>query len=317
MQNRVFKSISLDARASGADMDFVSHAHSDHIAAARSSRAIVCSNQTAELINVAYGISPNLVEAVPQNVRLLDSGHMLGSKQLLIDCGFDSNSVLYSGDFQMMESAAASRIQIRNADILIIDSTYPDPALNFDSKDVIEDMLLKWVSRALKEGIVLFKAYAMGKAQELIRILNRESIIPVVSRKISAINSVYVRNGIGLEYASYYDIDSDYESLVRGNFVGITDSQRFYDIAGVMEHAYKKRVYTAVATGFAKSFRFRSDAQFALSDHADFRQSCEYIDAVSPKKVYTYGQNRELFAANLSSHGYKAEPYQKKAIDAV
>ncbi|EQD56253.1 hypothetical protein B2A_05350, partial [mine drainage metagenome] len=81
-------------------------------------------------------------------------------------------------------------------------------------------------------------------------------------------------------------------------------------------YAHKKRVYTATATGFAKSFRFNVDAQFCLSDHADFKQSIEYIDAVSPKKVYTYGGNREVFARNLCKMGYEAEAYTEKEMRA-
>ena len=309
--------ISLDAKLKGSDMDFVSHAHSDHIAAVKSSESMLCSTQTAELISTAYGIAPKLVGSRPEGVGLYDSGHMLGSKQLYIENDGEGHSLVYSGDFQMMKSVTAAPIRIRNADCLIIDSTYPDPRIRFDAREEVETALARWVARALKSGIVLFKAYAMGKAQELIKILNNAGITPVVNKKISAINKIYVKNKIGLDYASVYDEGSDYESILKNNFVGIVDSRNFGNLVEAVGYAHRKRVYTSTATGFAKSFRFNVDAQFCLSDHADFRQSLEYIDAVSPKKIYTYGPNRDIFAANLSALGYNAEPYQKKAIDAV
>jgi hypothetical protein len=58
--------------------------------------------------------------------------------------------------------------------------------------------------------------------------------------------------------------------------------------------------------------QMNSDAQFVISDHADFMQSMEYIDATGASEVYTYGRNAAQFAANLSSKGYKAEPMPKK-----
>ncbi len=301
--------ISLDCRMQNSDIDFVSHAHSDHIAAVRKSNAMLCSKETAELVSVAYGLSPKPLASVPEGITLLDSGHMLGSKQLLMEDYNSSKSILYSGDFQLMESVTSNRIRITNADILIIDSTYPDPNIRFDAREEVETALVRWVKRAVKSGIVLFKAYAMGKAQELIRILNMSDITPVVNKKISAINKVYVDNGIDLDYCSAYDEKSDYESIMKENFVGVVDAKNFSDVVGAVSYAHKKRVYTAVATGFAKSFRFNVDAQFCLSDHADFKQSIDYINSVSPKKIYTYGQNRLEFARNLAGYNYDAEPY--------
>ncbi len=306
------RTISLDARISGADMDFVSHAHSDHIAAVKKSEAMLCSMQTAELISVAYGISPKLATEVPRGIKLLDSGHMLGAKQLYIEDCNTGGSTIYSGDFQIMESVTSKRIEIKHADSLIIDSTYPDPDIRFDAREEVETALAKWTARAVKYGIVLFKAYAMGKAQELIRILNEAGITPVVNKKISAINRVYVSDGIRLSYVSAYDDESDYEEVLKDNFVAVVDSRNFDNLASAVGYAHRKRVYTAIATGFAKSFRFNVDAQFGLSDHADFKQSTDYIDAVSPKKIYTYGSNKEVFAKNLSREGYNAEPYNSK-----
>jgi len=308
--------ISLDARSSASDLDFVSHAHSDHIAAVKRSNSILCSEQTAELINTAYGLEPKLKDFVPKGIRLYDSGHMLGSKQLYISDSGEGSSIVYSGDFQMMESVTTNPIKVKNADYLVIDSTYPNPEIKFDIRNDVETALARWTSRALKSGIVLFKAYAMGKAQELIKILNESGITPVVNKKISRINRVYLKNGVKLSYASAYDEESDYESILRDNFAAVVDSKNFDNLVAAVGYAHKKRVYTATATGFSKSFRFNVDAQFCLSDHADFKQSIEYIDAVSPKKVYTYGSNKEVFARNLSQLGYKAEPYRGKEIKA-
>ena len=70
---------------------------------------------------------------------------------------------------------------------------------------------------------------------------------------VSAINKIYVNNGIGLDYVSAYDEGSDYESVLRDNFVGIVDARNFGNLVEAVGYAHRHRVYTSTATGFAKS----------------------------------------------------------------
>ncbi|MEM3876792.1 MAG: hypothetical protein QXP24_03670, partial [Candidatus Micrarchaeaceae archaeon] len=67
--------------------------------------------------------------------------------------------------------------------------------------------------------------------------------------------------------------------------------------------------YTAVATGFAAIFKFKTDVQFPLSDHADFRQCLDYVEQSNAKKVLTRGSGAKALAAALSRKGYAAEVY--------
>ena len=301
--------ISLDRRERESDIDFISHAHTDHLGAARSSKGILASQQTMDLIESAYGLSVRNRASCAENMRLLEAGHMLGSRQLSVDCEKAGARITYTGDFQTSKSRTARRIEAVDSDVLIMDSTYADSLLRFDDKEEVESALQDWTIGKIRKGIVIFSAYAMGKAQELIAILNEVGIKPLVSRKISRVSMVYQANGVRLDYSSAYDSDESYGSLIRDNFVGITDSRGLASFKAGLQAAHNKRVYTAVATGFAKIFRFDTDAQFALSDHADFSQSVEYIEASRSSKVLTYGPNAGQFAANLSRDGYDAEPF--------
>jgi len=74
----VGKIITVDVRFNGSDMDFVFHAHSDHIVAMKASKSIICCEAAAKLISAAYGIGPELASDIPKTLNLLDSGHMLG-----------------------------------------------------------------------------------------------------------------------------------------------------------------------------------------------------------------------------------------------
>ena len=101
---------------------------------------------------------------------------------------------------------------------------------------------------------------------------------------------------------------------MKGNFVGIVEPHSLETVAAQLHHVYNKAVFTAVATGFSLMYNFSTDAQFALSDHADIKQAKEYIDDTGAKLVYTYGPNSEEFASVLQRSGYNAAPFSDMII---
>lgn len=298
--------ISLDRREHGSDIDFISHAHSDHVAAAKSSKEVLSSRETEELLHTAYGIRVN--PHMGNGFELLDSGHMLGSKQLYIKDIGDGRSLSYSGDYQMRKSMACNPIRTKHADIAVVDSTYPNRYVTFEDRDAVKERIQEWVLKSLGLGIVLFTAFRMGKAQDIISMFNEVGIKPIVSRKINEINKVYMRNGIPLDYASVYEND-DHESIMSHNFVGIVETRNINTLANKMSSVHGRHVYTAVATGLAKEFNFSYDMQFPLSSHADFQQAVEYIERVNADTVLTYGSRKSLMAQSLSEFGIEAEPF--------
>lgn len=306
--------ISLDKKESGSDIDFISHAHADHLAAAKSSKTVLASMQTIQLIEQAQNITITQGRNDYEGFRLIEAGHMLGSRQLCIENESSGKRIIYTGDFQTVRSKTSRPIEVLDADILIMDSTYESPLIRFDDKYEVESKIQDWTRRRLEEGIVIFGAYAIGKAQELIAILNDAGMRPVVSRKIGRVSGVYTDNGIPLEYSSAEDCGSGYEDIIRGNFVGITETRDLQTMKAGLGMAHNKKVFTAVATGFAKIFRFNTDAQFPLSDHADFGQSVDYIEATGAKEIIPYGANAEAFTRNLSQRGYNSMSFRSSAF---
>jgi Cft2 family RNA processing exonuclease len=308
--------ISLDKKDRGADIDFVSHAHTDHISAVKGSKSVLMSDQTASLIEKVYSIGMGSRRiALPKTVKLINAGHILGSKQLAIEDDEKGEKIIYSGDFQMGEPLAAEPIEIESADTLILDSTYPQFGLKFESKEETGQNLVRWVNEKLKEGIVIISAYAIGKSQEIIKLMNNAGIVPVISKKITKASEVYNRYGARLEFFSAFNGDGEYESALKENFVGITEKD-VGELAIKLHAVYNKRIFTAVATGFSKLYKFDTDAQFAISDHADFYQRIEYIDSVAPKKIYTYGKEASLLTNTLRRAGYTSEVYNSKVVSA-
>ncbi len=307
-------SISLDCGEQDTNVNFVSHAHSDHTSGLRKGRKVIASEITKDLIECRHPRKKIELAEKPKCLKLLNAGHILGSNQLYVSSDELGASIIYSGDYQMDRSAVAEPIETRHADILIIDSTYPEKDVVFGERSEITSSIQKYSSEKIKEGIVLFGAYALGKSQELIKIANEIGIAPVVDEKVCRINEVYAKHGKVLDYVSGGKDENELESMLRGNFLGITSVYNLKDVAYSLSNTYRKKVFTAVATGFARMLDMGSDAQFPLSDHADFRQAIEYIEACGPKTIYTRGngESAALFAKNLSSEGYRAKVFSGK-----
>jgi len=303
------RSLALDVRDRNSDVNFVSHAHSDHTSGVSQSKETLSSSVTAELIELRKGIRVRAVGDI-SGTRLLNAGHILGSRQLLAesDSGY---SFLYTGDYQMRESLVAERIEVGSADVLIIDSTFPYKDLVFDDKNEVITAMQHYMLDKVRKGVVLFGVYQLGKAQEIIKIANEVGIAPAVGQGIARVNEIYKRNGVGLDYIPQAEGGQEFGAEAGHNFVGIVEVHRLQEAAyGISTHN-RARVFTAVATGFAKLFRMNVSVQFPLSDHADFKQATEYIDQCSPKVVYTYGNkaSQARFAEALASEGYNAHPF--------
>ena len=291
--------IALDSKDDEANVNFVSHAHTDHISGLRKNKKALASEVTKDLVESRSNISMELIDE-PECVELLNAGHMLGSRQLFVQNDLYGYSILYSGDYQMDEPVLAEKLETRKADVLIVDSTYPYPDVKFDEKSEVITAIQHYARMKMERGHVVFGAYAVGRAQELVKILNEAGIEPAVDAKIASANRVYEKHGVRLGYSLLDSPESSAVSIVEQSKLSVTRE--------AISAKSIKRVFTAVASGWAKIFKFDTDVQFNLSDHADFSQAVDYINACSPKIVFTFGSNARLFAKHLAMRGYDARP---------
>ncbi len=297
--------VGLDTKDPDANINFVSHAHSDHMSGIRKNAEIICSQITKDLAEVRSKRKINAV-GMPGCMSMLNAGHMLGAKQLYIESDQLGCSIVYTGDYLIQRSSVSEPIEIRNVDVLLMDSTYPFANVVFDDREETITSIERYIQYRSKMGCVVFGAYSAGKAQELISICNGIGIDPVVDSKIARVTEVYNTYGYRLSFQ-----ESDTGHLDFGSSAMIV-SLSSLDYMKADASNKGKQVFTAVATGFARTMRFNTDVQFALSDHADFEQALDYISQATPKFIYTYGQNASTMAKNLKAHGYMAQVFDVK-----
>lgn len=270
---------------SDGDVSFVSHAHSDHLNGTKKKERLIASEET-----IALGGLSGKNEKI-KGVKLLEAGHILGSRQLIVEN--DGERILYTGDIRTRPSILFKGAEIPECDRLIIESTYGNPRFRFPDYYSVYSQMEKWIN-GNSDCNILIGGYALGKAQELIKILNSFGIAPVVDRNIERFNSIYESFGIKLERAVVGSEEA--EEAMKRPFVGIVEMKRAKRyFAKRLEEAFGRKTLVAVATGWALHYRFDADAAFVLSDHADFYDLLGFIKGTGAKEIeFVHGDGAAL-----------------------
>jgi Cft2 family RNA processing exonuclease len=294
------------------ELAFVSHAHSDHTA--RHRKVIVSRNclplyieRTGHAEAEAYDFgTPFKVEGI--QVTLLPAGHILGSAQILVER--DGLSLLYSGDFKLRPCATAEKIEVRHADILVVESTYGLPHYRFPAREEIIAQLKQFLEEtvaAQKTPVLL--AYSLGKAQETMRIVSDLGYEPWVHETIYRIAKIYEQQGVALGRYHRLTLAGWKSPARRRSRPRVVIVPPHLRNTGVMSIVGPRRV--AFLSGFALDQRtryiYKADACIPLSDHADFSEWIEYIRRVNPQVVLTTHGPDEA-RAHLVKEGFRALP---------
>jgi putative mRNA 3-end processing factor len=280
---------------------FISHAHSDHIA--RHELAL-CTPATVALYHHRLGERPTLampyremIEWGGMQLTAYPAGHCLGSAMLLARDG--DQSLLYTGDFKLGESATAERAELPHADILVIESTYGTPQYRMPPREKAIDQLITLVRQAIDDGATpVIQAYILGKAQEVTKLLTNAGIPVLQHRKIFEVSRIYEQHGVTLGQCEPFTgrVDPGWALIVPPGMGWIDQLER--------------RV-SFVVTGWAidprAKYRFRVDHAIPLSDHADYDELFEAVNRVAPRIIYcTHGP--ESFVDRLLEAGHDARP---------
>jgi len=287
-------------------ISFVSHAHSDHCPRSFAGEVITHSYNLKLFRSPPANLDPLVPCSYNQRVErenlsftLLNSGHVLGSSQLLIENDF---TLIYTGDLNVSGGFTTGRAETRECDILIIETTFGSPEYTFPKREEVVKEIRDWTSDCHKKGTtpVLF-GYALGKAQELTRALSGEFRV-LVGERIYEMNRRYGELGVDLgEYGELGGRPKE-DALV------ITPPHR--KNRGFLQQLAPYS--TGIATGWvADGWRWRrygADRGFALSDHSDFESLVRYVEKADPQVVYTmHGFARE-FSEELQERGFYSEP---------
>jgi len=283
---------------------FVSHAHLDH--ARTPLTEVLASRETAFLAGkrgIKYG---SFKEGTP-DLKLLDAGHILGSRGLLID-----EEIFFTGDFVGRSRAFLKKAIATKCETLIMDTTFGRNEFIFPSIESIVDRVNRLIADFFSRGIpVVLMGYALGKAQIISHYFSHWDPI-YATKSVLEMNEAHsvlgVRVGEGFR---------EFDEVMRQ---GLLDRRPWILIApmsngnGSLIRSLKEKygVITIAFSGWAIQPKYASsrsvDFAFPLSDHCDFNELVTFVKECSPKKIYTTNGFAAEFARHLRRIGFDAYP---------
>jgi len=283
---------------------FVSHAHSDHIAP---HDEIIVSERTARLMQARLPGKRN-EHVVPFGERktihgldlmLLPAGHIFGSAQFFLET--KNGSLLYTGDFKLRPGRSAEPAEWRQAETLIMETTYGLPRYRLPPTEEVIGQIVAFCRDALEAGAVpVLLGYSLGKAQEILCSLAGAGLTPMLHGSVHQMTRIYEQ--FGQSFCEYERYKAD---AVAGKVLICPPSA---NRSRMLERIRDKRV--AMISGWAVDpnaiYRYQVDAAFPLSDHADYADLLRYVELVQPQRVLTLHGFAAEFARDLRERGVEA-----------
>lgn len=275
-------SVLADGSEPDADINLLSHAHGDHLYST-APETVVASPLTLDLAQVRRPDQPRPETRDPPIVETMSAGHIPGSRAFRLG---DETRYLYTGDVSVRDRFGLTGFDPIDADVLIVESTYGRPTYRFPEQSAVEREIEGWL-RETSDSPVLLMGYALGRAQELLRLADRADRSRLfVTPAIESLNRA-IEAQTGMEFrATRYD-----EDLTLGPGDALVLPAQTNSLAFVEELRNGSDAVKAGFSGWAvnDSYRFARDLDvaFPLSDHCDFEELLEIVEAVDPDRVYT------------------------------
>lgn len=283
---------------------FISHAHSDHIAphdetivSERTSRLLQHRMPGGRIEHVLPFGEKRTVHGL--DLMLLPAGHIFGSAQCFLFAG--DETLLYTGDFKLRPGQSAEQAQWRHADTLIMESTFGRPRYRFPPTEQVIDQIVAFCRETIEaDQVPVLLGYSLGKAQELLCSLDGAGLTPMLHGSVFRMTRIYEEFGQSFcKYLRYNPND------IAGKVLICPPSA---NRSQMLEGMPQRRV--AMISGWAvdrnATYRYRVDAAFPLSDHADYDDLIRYVELVQPHRVLTLHGFAAEFASDLRRRGVEA-----------
>lgn len=259
----------------------ISHAHNDHVTknhqffyATASTIALVKSrlgkNAAKEFCAVPFYQAFTIKDVV---ITLIPAGHILGSAQILMS--YKGVRYLYTGDCKLQKDATCEPYEFVQADVLITETTYARPEVLHPPVEQEIDKLNKY------SATILLGAYALGKSQRLIRLINdycpQKNI--VVHHNIAPLNYIY----------ESFDIHLGNWQLYQRKMRNSVNEHLVYIVPPMTFGSYIKNngAIRMFATGWHYKKQGYASNAIQISDHIDWNDLQQIITETKCTEIWT------------------------------
>ncbi len=297
----------------------VTHGHADHARGGHD--AVWATPETLAIMATRYGPQAGHPVAYGETIdcgggvqgSFVPAGHVLGSAQIVLD--HRGERIVVSGDYKRRADPTCAPFEPVKCDVFITEATFGLPVFRHpETGDEIDKLTA--ALHANPTRCVLVGAYALGKAQRVIREL----------RDRGHTDPIYLHGAAQRLCALYVDLGVDLGDL---RLVADTPKAELMGKVivappGALNDRWSRRLpdpITAMASGWMR-VRQRAvqrgvELPLILSDHADWDELTDTLIEIAPKEVWvTHGREdalvhwcmtRQIKARALALVGYEDE----------
>jgi putative mRNA 3-end processing factor len=277
----------------------ITHGHSDH---ARSGHgAVLATPETLAIMAARYGEdfaattqSAGYGQSVTRGaveVTLVPAGHVLGSAQAVLR--WKGITAVISGDYKRRRDPTCAMFEPVPCNLFVSEATFGLPVFRFPPSEDEIAKLLKSVA-LFPERTHLVGAYALGKAQRIIRLLREAGYDKTLYMHgaLAGMNALYQAHGI--ELGSLAPATSEARNALPGEIVLAPPSA----IADKWARRFADPI-PAFASGWmmvrARARQRHVELPLVVSDHADWDELILTIGELQPEELWiTHGSEEAL-----------------------
>lgn len=305
----------------------LTHGHSDH---ARPGMAAYLATDIAAPV-IRHRLGPVTLETVRYgetvsingvDVSFHPAGHVPGSAQIRL--AHAGEVWVVSGDYKTVPDGLSTPFEPVRCHTFITECTFGLPVFNWTPQDVLrQDINVWWAANAAAGRMSLLGAYALGKAQRLLTLLDPGIGTILTHGAVENTNAVLRAQGIALPDTVLVTPETVVKSY-PGALILATPSA----LSGTWARRFgtgAQPASTALASGWMalRGVRRRRgvDRGFIVSDHADWAGLNDAIRATGAGRVFVTHGYTAVFRRWLADQGYEAgivaTEYEGEGLDAA
>lgn len=290
------------------DRALITHGHADH--ARPGHRRYLCTTPAAPVVRqrlgditletVEYGEARKIGGAT---VSFHPAGHVPGSAQIRVEVG--GQIWVASGDYKLESDGVSEPFEPIPCHSFITESTFGLPVFRWQPQQGVAQEINDWWAQCQSDGrTAMLGAYALGKAQRLLHMLN-VSRGPILTHGAIETATQTLR-ALGLTLPDTVQVTPDLDFRAHTGALVIAPPS-------ALGSSWARR-FGPVSTGFASGWmqmrgvrRRRSvDRGFVMSDHADWAGLNQAIKETGAEDIYVTHGYTEVFSRWLNENGWNA-----------
>lgn len=287
----------------------ITHAHSDHARWGHDVYLVAQGNQQILRHRLGTDIRLSVLpygETTTSNgvkISFHPAGHVWGSAQIRLE--HKGEVWVISGDYKLENDGFSMPFEPVKCHTFITECTFGLPVFQWEPQAMVMAQIHHWWRQNAAEGKTsILLAYALGKAQRLIRNLDHSIGRVYVHGAIHQVNDALAQSGARLPATQYAAPELDKRSfpgsliIAPGSAAGTPWMRKFqpYEVASVSGWMQIRGIR-----------RRRSEGRgFVLSDHADWAGLNTAVEATGAQRVFVTHGYVDVFARWLAEKGLEA-----------